>query len=259
MNSLARPTKQTYDELQLAYDWFNQHLFAGALPSCLITLQRNKRTMGYFSKERFVDHGGLKTDEIAMNPEYFAVQTVEDVLSTLVHEMVHLWQEHFGKPGRGKYHNQQWADKMIAIGLCPSDTGKTGGKQTGDQVDHYIVKSGKFLASCKALLDTDFKISWYDRYPAWLPAAPPSTFTAADDVHVVVGGLGEFDKDISDSYQAVNEIPALASPYLELVSRAPDNSNRTKYRCAVCEIQAWGKPNLNLVCGDCHTAMVAVA
>ena len=70
MNSLAKPTEQAYEELQLAYDWFNQRLFDGVLPPCLITFQRNKRTMGYFSKERFVDQSGKKTDEIALNPEY---------------------------------------------------------------------------------------------------------------------------------------------------------------------------------------------
>jgi SprT-like family len=252
MKSLAKPTKQTYDELQLAYDWFNQQLFEAALPSCLITLQRNKRTMGYFSKERFVDHAGVKTDEIAMNPEYFAVQTVEDVLSTLVHEMVHLWQEHMGKPGRGKYHNQEWADKMLAIGLCPSHTGKPGGKQTGDQVDHFIVKNGKFLTSCKALLGTDFKISWYDRYPAWLPSAPASAPLIADNDGQQDNGTEVSISSESESYVAEDPIPALASPHLALVSRAPDNSNRIKYRCGACEIQVWGKPNLNLVCGDCQ-------
>jgi hypothetical protein len=51
------------------------------------------------------------------------------VLSTLVHEQAHLWQHHFGKPGRGRYHNREWAAKMVEIGLIPSATGEPGGKQ----------------------------------------------------------------------------------------------------------------------------------
>src|SRR5262245_14971271 len=34
------------------------------------------------------------------------------ILSTLVHEMVHGEQHHYGKPSRGGYHNKQWADWM---------------------------------------------------------------------------------------------------------------------------------------------------
>ena len=59
--------------------------------------------------------------------------------STLVHEMCHLWQEDFGKPSRGGYHNRQWADKMIQVGLMPTDTGEPGGQLTGQRVTHYII------------------------------------------------------------------------------------------------------------------------
>ncbi|MGN4955129.1 hypothetical protein ACTG22_21335 [Aeromonas caviae] len=68
-----KPTLQAYDELQRAYDHFNNELFDGVLPDCLITLQREKQTYGYFSPERFVNSQGTRTDEIAMNPAYFAV------------------------------------------------------------------------------------------------------------------------------------------------------------------------------------------
>src|SRR5699024_9851145 len=46
---MMKPTSEAYDELQIAYDHFNEHLFNNALPQCLITLQREKRTYGYFS------------------------------------------------------------------------------------------------------------------------------------------------------------------------------------------------------------------
>ncbi|EJR2573450.1 hypothetical protein NYD33_003464 [Salmonella enterica subsp. enterica serovar Anatum] len=55
------PTQETYDELQRAYEFFNQRLFESALPPCLITLQREKRTYGYFSNGRFV---GRSTGQI---------------------------------------------------------------------------------------------------------------------------------------------------------------------------------------------------
>jgi predicted SprT family Zn-dependent metalloprotease len=256
MNALAKPTEQAYEELQLAYDWFNQRLFEGVLPPCLITFQRNKRTMGYFCRDRFVDQSGKKTDEIAMNPEYFAVISLDELLSTLVHEMTHLWQDHFGKPGRGSYHNQEWANKMLAIGLCPSDTGRPGGKQTGDQMMDYVVENGRFSQECRALVGTEFKISWYDRYPVAMRTLQPigNSFSEAQ-VHYV---SADADRDqVAAQAGYVGAIPALSNPKLALVPRVENASNRVKFVCGQCDAQAWGKPSLNLVCGDCGQPMLS--
>jgi predicted SprT family Zn-dependent metalloprotease len=244
--SAQRPTEQAYEELQRAYDWFNQRLFEATLPQCLITLQRHKRTMGYFCHERFVDIQGQRTDEIAMNPEYFAVQSAEAVLSTLVHEMVHLWQQHFGKPGRGQYHNGEWAKRMLRVGLVPSHTGQPGGKQTGDQMDHYIEPDGAFSVCCSDLLATDFRISWYDRFP-------PRILDLTQAHCLPVHGDGE---NANASLAAKGSVPALTGLASSMVVRATDGSNRTKYVCFECGAQAWGKPRLKLICGDCQVSML---
>src|SRR5689334_20816004 len=95
----TNPTKRTNDDLNRAYDWFNQRLFAGRLPRCLITMQRRPRSRGYFSGKRFTTRDGQEiTDEIALNPQCFRERAPREILSTLVHEMTHLEQEHFGKP-----------------------------------------------------------------------------------------------------------------------------------------------------------------
>ena len=36
------PTNRTYGGLDRAYDFFNEQLFGGQLPRCLITMQRKK-------------------------------------------------------------------------------------------------------------------------------------------------------------------------------------------------------------------------
>ena len=59
------------------------------------------------------------TDEIALNPAHFASRPTAGTLSTLAHEMAHLWQHHFGTPSRTGYHNKEWAAKMREIGLIP--------------------------------------------------------------------------------------------------------------------------------------------
>lgn len=67
-----------------------------------------KKSYGYFSAERFGNRDGEKTDEIALNPTYFAVVPLIEIMQTLAHEMSHVWQHHHGKPGRGRYHNREW-------------------------------------------------------------------------------------------------------------------------------------------------------
>ena len=151
------PTSRTYNGLAEAYAFFNMRLFDGKLPSCLITMQRKAKAYGYFACGRFGSQDGTEiTDEIALNPSHFKCRTLEDSLSTLVHEMAHLWQHHFGKPSRSGYHNREWAARMVAIGLVPSDTGQPGGKQVGQNMTHYIAPGGRFRTAFAELAARGF-------------------------------------------------------------------------------------------------------
>ena len=160
------PTDTAYAELQKAADHFNRELFGGVLPPCLITMQREKKTFGYFSHERWADKGNKRTDEIAMNPAMFAVVPLVEILQTMAHEQCHQWQRHFGNPGRGRYHNKEFAEKMKEIGLMPSSTGRPGGKETGDHVADYPIEGGRFLQAVDSLLASGFQITWFDRFPS---------------------------------------------------------------------------------------------
>ena len=81
MNSIEKsPTPATYDQLQAAYDWFNVHLFNRSLPNCLITMQRKSTAMGYYSPQRWTNARGDMTDEIALNPAYFANHSLKELL-----------------------------------------------------------------------------------------------------------------------------------------------------------------------------------
>ena len=128
-------------------------------------MQRHKGAYGYFSGGRFASLADAQevTDEIALNPAYFATQSPTDILSTLAHEMAHLWQHHFAKPGRRGYHNREWAARMREIGLIPSHTGQPGGQETGEKVSHYIAEAGRFATACAAFLATKPAILYHDR------------------------------------------------------------------------------------------------
>ena len=160
VDTTINPTQDTYDALQKAYDFYNWKLFNDELPNCLMTLQRKNGTYGYFCPSNTHNDDGCLSDEIALNPSFFPTRPIEETLSTLVHEQVHLWQSHFGTPGRARYHNREWANKMITVGLQPTSTGAVGGRETGDKMTHFILPFGRFAVATEALINTAFKIPW---------------------------------------------------------------------------------------------------
>ena len=126
----------------------------------MITLQRRAHSAGYFSPDRFSGRAGKPgAHELALNPDVFTGQTDEEICQTLVHEMVHVWQEVFGKPSKGGYHNREWAEQMKAIGLQPSSTGEIGGKETGSRMMDYVIPDGPFAKAFAKLAATGWKMN----------------------------------------------------------------------------------------------------
>ena len=228
------PTLQAYLEMQRAFDYYNEQLFDGKLPQCLITFQRERRTHGFFNGQRFVNRNdNSMTDEIAMNPTFFGITPLSEIMQTLVHEMVHVWQHHFGNPGRGSYHNREWGDKMESLGLMPSRTGKEGGSKTGEYMLDYPIAGGKFSQVTEVLLSSGFQVSWLDRYPPVVPA---------DEVP---------EEDIAPTTTLAESTAGSAGFRQLLVPPSPvRKSNRVKYRCPVCKSQVWGKADLNILCAE---------
>lgn len=240
------PTEEFYGLLNRAFDHFNEELFAGSLPQCLLTVQRESNTMGYFSPERWANRQGRKAHEIAMNPAYFASHTLVEVMQTLVHEQCHLWQQVFGKrKSRHGYHNREWAGKMESMGLMPSDSGEPGGKKTGQQMSDYPVSGGPFVKACGRLVEKGFEISWVDRIPA---------------VRESCQLRGEFELAADDFSPSLVEqvlnvkiedlVPNIMPVYQVLEAR--NNRNKHKYNCKGCDTNVWGKPGLKIRCDTCN-------
>ena len=157
----ATITEKEYRAFQVAYDFLNRELFSGSLPHVLVTLQRHAKAKGYFAADRFQGRAdGARAHELAMNPDVFTGRTDEEILSTLAHEMVHVWQQTHGKAPRKAYHDKQWAAKMKEVGLYPTSTGEAGGKETGQSVTHYIIQGGPYGVAYKKLAATGFQLSW---------------------------------------------------------------------------------------------------
>lgn len=240
------PTDEFYSLLSLAFDHFNQACFSNRLPRCLLTVQRETNTLGYFSPNRWGNRKGQKAHEIAINPAYFASHTLVEVLQTLVHEQCHLWQQVFGaRKSRHGYHNREWAGKMEGIGLMPSQNGLPGAKKIGQQMSDYPIPGGPFLKACQTLVENGYQISWIDRIPA------------SHDCSQIRGETNFIqDSFVTPEIKAllntrISEIVPDLVP-LELVIEEKSKKNKSKYTCSGCDTNIWGKPKLQVTCDLCN-------
>jgi predicted SprT family Zn-dependent metalloprotease len=251
---MSRPTEEAYAELQQAYDHFNDRLFDGKLPGALLTLQREKDTFGYFSRNRFVARkAGEKVDEIAMNPSYFAVVPLVEVLQTLVHEMVHQWQHHFGSPGRTRYHNHEWAKKMQDVGLMPSSTGQPGGRKVGDKIADYAIEGGLFLMACEELIAGQFSVTWLDRYPSFKQLEGVRDIYSMQVSEEAGGGIRPI-QELTELNGVGADVQVVGNAAIVLQEK-PKQQTRLRYQCR-CENRVWGRPGLIILCGECSNEFV---
>ena len=150
----AQDPNAEYRTLTEAFERLNAELFGGTLPLVLITYQRENRMLGYYRQHAFrnrTDQAAPIVSEIALNPDTFETRTDCEILSTLAHEMCHLWQAAYGTPSRTGYHNAQWAAKMIAVGLQPVRAdGRPG--TTGQAMTHDIIPGGAFDTTARYFL-----------------------------------------------------------------------------------------------------------
>lgn len=223
-SKFSKPTEEQFLAYQQIFDYFNESLFGGELPGVILNFSRMANTHGFFAPNRWASDAKGEAHEISLNPETF-VRPSKDVLSTLVHEMAHLWQQEFGKPSRRGYHNKEWAKKMEEIGLMPSDTGAPGGKPVGQKMSHYIVEDGP-----------------YDRAFQVMPKELTLPFVAREFILVSPDpSQGEGGEDEGEGEEPKKEKP---------------KGSKLKYSCPECSSNVWGKEGLNLVCGDCSVNFV---
>jgi hypothetical protein len=214
---VVKPTDETYKGFQAAYDVLNRELFGRRLPPCMITLRTFGKARGYFSPDRFVHLERVTTThEIALDPRQFMDRTSLQVLSTLAHEMCHVEQRERGTPSRSGYHNRQWVAMMEIIGLVPSNTGEPGGKQTGQNMTHYIEPGGRFEKTATKLINSGrFTLGWAD-IEGFITTNPTTSAKPAG---------------------VVRPVPAKKR-----------SGVRAKYVCPTCQAAVWGKAGLTIGC-----------
>lgn len=266
------PTQEVYGILQHAYSVFNDVLFQGKLPECVITMQRQANAMGYYAQDRFYNvveqmDSGKETyvDEIAINPDYFADHPPEEIMKTLVHEQVHVWQRYYGTPSRTGYHNKEWAAKMEEIGLMPSSTGKVGGAKTGQSMNEYYLPNGLFINVYRELFPDGHNIKWYDYWTqrkkalqAEASRAHEVILSASTEIYQNNPSDSESEESGSDNItspipvQELFPVKELQDKEEELRAISISQGNRLKYSCPKCKVNVWGKAGLNIRCNKCQ-------
>lgn len=223
------PTLEQMTAYQQAFDYFNQELFSDRLPQVILNFSRSgSSTIAFYTPKRWqqdekqVDQKAL--DEISLNPKYLGM-SMEEIMSSLVHEMVHLWQFAFGNPSRRSYHNKEWAMKMNEIGLSPDDG---TGKETGQNVSHKIGEEGLFQKAFQNMPES-YSLPW-------------RVFIEGDGDR---GGEAEAKEGKSDK-QDEEQKPKSKS------------GKRLKYTCPSCETNIWGKEGLRIGCIDCEEVFQVV-
>ena len=102
-------------QLQVAHAEYNRDLFRGELTQIRMRISRRmKNRLGHYMVA-----GGGQPAEIAVSLRHVERDPWEDVLHTLVHEMVHQWQD---QNGMALDHGQTFRAKARAVGISARAT-----------------------------------------------------------------------------------------------------------------------------------------
>lgn len=96
--------------LEQAFDVLNDIYFNDELPRVVITIQSSPKTNGHITTEKIWNGENDSYYEINISAEHLN-RTCEEVLATLVHEMVHLYCMERGiadTSKNGRYHNKHF-------------------------------------------------------------------------------------------------------------------------------------------------------
>ncbi len=209
-----RPTQEQFKAYEAMYRHFNRILFGARLPPVILNFSRHSGTYGFFAPERWGrvrGRGKRVTHEISINPSHLALRDPRDTAATLLHEMCHLWQQDFGDPPRRGYHDREWAAKMREVGLIPIDPHTGQERNSAHALAHRIDPEGRF-AQVFRKMPREYLLPW-----------------KCGEVSRVNGGRGRGGAGGEGS----------------------KSRNKVKYSCSGCGANAWGKPDLDLVCGRC--------
>jgi hypothetical protein len=210
-------------KLEYAYGLLNDYYFGGELPTVMITIQSSKGVYGYCTTQKVWASADENYYELNLGAEYLN-RPIENVLATLVHEMVHIYCMENGlkdTSNLGRYHNKIFKREAEKRGLIISQAPVIGWSKTSP--------SPEFIAVIHQL-GLDQQCENYRM--GGTSGIGGNGLSGGDD-----NGAGT---DISGT------------------GKTTKKSSTRKYQCPVCGISCRATKDINIMCMDCGIQMVKV-
>jgi predicted SprT family Zn-dependent metalloprotease len=232
---MAKTNKGTsvelYSKVQTVIDELDKAFFSGKgkekIPQVVFAINTKCKAcvVAYVQADALYDK---KTDKklqyMAINPDYLN-RKQKDILSTVCHELCHVYEHAYIHIPRGGYHDKQWAKLMEDCGLEPKylNTSKTA-------VDHKIIKGGAF---------EDFAKAFEEKY--------------GEDFFNIVSYSSEVQKKTRKALGIKGDDEDDDTPRADNADKPVKkyNRNKIKYVCRGCGLKVWGKPGLSVSCNEC--------
>lgn len=121
--------------LQAAFNAINKDFYNGELEKVIITVKEGRKpgVLGTFCTAKEWIQNGVNRHEINIAANHIGERTVEETIITLMHEIVHLYNQQNGiqdTSRSGTYHNKKFKESAEAHGLIISKAPKIGWSMT---------------------------------------------------------------------------------------------------------------------------------
>lgn len=152
---MRQQLSETINMLEQAFDLLNQSFFESALSKSVITIQSTPKSYGHFSCNKVWNVSDERAHEINLGAETLN-RSIEQVIATLVHEMVHQYcsEQGINDTSRGNtYHNKKFKEEAEKRGLIIEYADKIGWSVTNPakSLKEFISENAIFqqIALCR--------------------------------------------------------------------------------------------------------------
>lgn len=209
-------TSRTAGFLEKCFRQLNADYFNGEVDEPVITIQSTPRAYGHCSVHKTWTVKGEERHELNISADYLK-RPIEEVIATLLHEMVHLWnlKHNIQDCSRGDtYHNKKFKEKAETVDLIIEHDDRYGWTITtpSEKLIEYIIDKG------------------------WEEISMNHGFY----IPVSYGGSGS----------GTTPTGGTTTP----TTRKP--SSTRKYICPCCGNSVRATKTVNIICGDCQEQMI---
>lgn len=213
--SNVAPSVEIATQLQHAFDHFNRRLFKDKLEPVIFSNVRLKKTLGYFWPSQWARRADLKGKAHEIGLDFSRLHGETD--KEVMSTLVH-----------------EMAHQLIQqIGKAPAKPYHC----------KFWVAAMHMVGLNPIILDTK--------------GQPTGKLTGPNSSHEIVKG-GKFDEAASEllkeGFKFVWKCEAVIEPEKKPKAKKKAGA-KAKHTCPECEANAWGKPTLKLLCGECEVPM----